>query len=44
VVEQAEGLLQKLDFLSSKEGGDHAYLKPNVITYSSGKSDYYCPI
>jgi len=44
VVEQAEGLLQKLDFLSSKEGGDHAYLKPNVITYSSGKSDYYCPM
>jgi hypothetical protein len=40
VVEQAEGLLQKLDFLSSIEGGDHAYLKPNVITYSSGKSGH----
>lgn len=41
VVEQAEGLLQKLDLLSSAEGGDHAYLKPNVITYSSGKSTHY---
>lgn len=44
VVEQAEGLLQKLDFLSSAEGGDHSYLKPNVITYSSGKSRHYSPM
>jgi hypothetical protein len=40
-VDQAERLLKKLEVLSSLDGGDHSYLKPNVVTYSSGKSAHY---
>lgn len=40
-VDQAERLIKKLEVLSSLDGGDHSYLKPNVVTYSSGKSVNY---